>query len=450
MEIRRLELIQISQIYETHMKEDFPRNELKPFMTVETMLKKGVYECLGFYQGEVLTAYAYFVRHIERKTLLLDYFAVCPAYRATGVGSAFLARMKEFFADRQAILLECESISGAGSEEERIIRSRRIHFYRKNGACKTRTKSELFGVEYDILSLPIGREAMDAGEELRQLYQQMFPPELFGTRVRLWQRHGMINEALRWNEREGKLAEQKSLLTALGLIRDGKVRTPQVISLVGAGGKTTTMYQLADELAEQGLRVLITTSTHIVCPDEGWVVKDKTLAAAAELEWQDRILILGSTAAGNKLSAPADLGEDGAMAAIARKADVVLIEADGSKRHPLKVPAKQEPVLVRQTELVIACAGLGAIGRTFGQGCFRIDTDGAWLHRSEGDIITAEDVALILMDERGCRKGVTALADYRYQIILNQADGKAEELAIPVIALLPVIMKHGCVVTGYQ
>lgn len=449
MEIQKLEPEEISRIYETYMKEDFPKNELKPFKALETMLEKGVYEGLGFYHSEELIAYAFFVKHAERKTLLLDYFAVCAEHRAGGVGSAFLAQMKEFFADRQAILLECESISCAGSEEERITRSRRINFYVRNGSCKTPTKSELFGVEYDILYIPLGMELLNVMEELNQLYQQMFPAELFGTRVRLWQRHGIMKEALRWNGRSGKLEEKRSLLTALGLIRDGKVQAPQVISLVGAGGKTTTMYQLADELAEQGLRVLITTSTHIACPEDGWVLKDKTLAEAAELEWNERILILGNTAEGDKLSAPADLGEDAAMAAIRQKADMVLIEADGSKRHPLKVPAEWEPVLIRQTEMVIACAGLSAIGQTFGQGCFRIDTDGAWLHRTEADMITAEDVALVLMDERGCRKGVTALADYRYQIILNQADGKAEELAIPVIELLPVTMKHGCVVTEY-
>lgn len=450
MEIQVLEIEEISRIYETYMKEDFPKNELKPLKVLETMLEKGIYECLGLYQGEELMAYAYFVKHTVRKTLLLDYFAVCAEHRAGGVGSAFLAQMKEFFADRQAILLECESISCAGSEEERIIRSRRINFYVRNGGCKTRMKSELFGVEYDILYLPLGMEVIDVMEALKQLYQQMFPVELYGTRVRLWQRQGIMKEALRWNGRPGKLEEKRSLLNALGLIRDGKVQAPQVISLVGAGGKTTTMYQLADELAEQGLRVLITTSTHIACPDDGWVLKDKTLAEAAELEWKDRILILGSTAGGNKLSAPADLGEDAAIAAIVQKADVVLIEADGSKQHPLKVPAEWEPVLINQTEMVIACAGLSAIGQTFGQGCFRISTDGGWLHRGSEDIITEEDVALVLIDERGCRKGVTALADYRYQIILNQADGSAEELAVPVIDLLPVIMKHGCVVTAYQ
>ena len=36
-----------------------------------------------------------------------------------------------------------------------------------------------------------------------------------------------------------------------------------VVSLVGAGGKTSTLIALAGELADEGWRVLATTTTHI-------------------------------------------------------------------------------------------------------------------------------------------------------------------------------------------
>ncbi len=39
-----------------------------------------------------------------------------------------------------------------------------------------------------------------------------------------------------------------------------------LISIVGAGGKTTTMYTLAAELAAQGKRVVTTTTTNIYIP----------------------------------------------------------------------------------------------------------------------------------------------------------------------------------------
>ena len=35
----------------------------------------------------------------------------------------------------------------------------------------------------------------------------------------------------------------------------------EVVSLVGAGGKTTTMFRLSDELASDGWKVISTTTT---------------------------------------------------------------------------------------------------------------------------------------------------------------------------------------------
>ncbi len=43
--------------------------------------------------------------------------------------------------------------------------------------------------------------------------------------------------------------------------------TSPLIAITGAGGKTTTMYTLADELAQRGKRVITTTTTQIFYPE---------------------------------------------------------------------------------------------------------------------------------------------------------------------------------------
>lgn len=45
-------------------------------------------------------------------------------------------------------------------------------------------------------------------------------------------------------------------------------RERRVISLVGGGGKTTTMYALAEIFREEGKKVIVTTSTHLQTPPE--------------------------------------------------------------------------------------------------------------------------------------------------------------------------------------
>ena len=52
-----------------------------------------------------------------------------------------------------------------------------------------------------------------------------------------------------------------------------------LITIVGAGGKTTTMYTLASELAQRGKRVITTTTTQIFYPQPG---ETDTLIVAAE------------------------------------------------------------------------------------------------------------------------------------------------------------------------
>lgn len=48
-------------------------------------------------------------------------------------------------------------------------------------------------------------------------------------------------------------------------------KRPRIISVVGAGGKTTLIYRLAEELKRKGLRVLITTTTKMYVPKRRFI-----------------------------------------------------------------------------------------------------------------------------------------------------------------------------------
>lgn len=232
-----------------------------------------------------------------------------------------------------------------------------------------------------------------------------------------------------YREQQGKLIPQTSLLHVLEL----PDRPHLVISLVGAGGKTSTMYQLADELAAEGKRVIVTTSTHIFCPEDRQVVLTDRAEAVIPFLSPGQVVIAGQPAPEHKLRGlpPQELKR------LAAEADVLLIEADGAKCLPLKVPRDGEPVLIEETHVVIACAGLDSIGQTFEKACFRYGTDGSWVRGAGAertDVIAPCDVARILTDERGFRKGV---GDREYRIVLNKADDEeCKTKAAEVIRLI--------------
>ena len=195
-----------------------------------------------------------------------------------------------------------------------------------------------------------------------------------------------------------------------------------IISLVGGGGKTTIMYELAEYFAKQGRKVVVLTTTHIWLPRE----KDGTDSVAQEyattqeeLEflWQQGLYgIIGSLEpCTGKLVTPAQEPLEAALQAC----DIALIEADGAKQMPCKLPAEHEPVLLESSDIVIAVAGLDALGKSLEEGCFRWQLGRELFASSCNLLLDAAKLAQILLSEQGSRKSVGTRA---YYIALNKCD----------------------------
>lgn len=194
-------------------------------------------------------------------------------------------------------------------------------------------------------------------------------------------------------------------------VNDGKKHT---ICLVGGGGKTTVMYELAAMWAACGRKVLVLTSTHILCPVDGSFAAD---AATVHNLWQQRRYVVIGTpefATGKLTAPPQDLYE-----ALQLQADVILCEADGSRHHPCKVPAAHEPVLLPDRDIVLAVAGMDALGNSLQQACQRPQLAAELLGCSAEKISDAQMLASLLLSEQGARKNVGARA---YYIVLNKCD----------------------------
>ena len=192
---------------------------------------------------------------------------------------------------------------------------------------------------------------------------------------------------------------------------DGKKHT---ICLVGGGGKTTVMYELAAAWAACGRKVLVLTSTHILCPADGSFAAD---AAAVHNLWQQRrYAVIGTPelSTGKLTAPPQDLYE-----ALQLQADVILCEADGSRHHPCKVPAAHEPVLLPDCDIVLAVAGMDTLGRSLVQACQRPQLAAELLGCGAEKILDAQMLASLLLSEQGARKNVGTRT---YYIVLNKCD----------------------------
>ncbi len=171
-----------------------------------------------------------------------------------------------------------------------------------------------------------------------------------------------------------------------------------VVTLVGAGGKTSALFRLADEAVARGRRVVTTTTTHIfaaqaeqaparleVKPDAiDWAALEAQLARHGHcLVWSPP----GGRSAGAgdspTTASPTDSKRQGLPPEIvdalaARAGDLgislIAIEGDGSRRRPVKAPASHEPVIPACTTHLVPVAGLDGLG---------LPLDEPYVHRPE-------------------------------------------------------------------
>ncbi|MBU4132886.1 MAG: putative selenium-dependent hydroxylase accessory protein YqeC [Proteobacteria bacterium] len=196
------------------------------------------------------------------------------------------------------------------------------------------------------------------------------------------------------------------------------------LSFVGGGGKTSLMFALATQLAGQGNSVLVTTTTAIFHPDhegrhhDGLVLGEdlfnlvpgagQMVVAAKSYDPESRKL---------KGFSP------GLLARVREKKrfDYMLVEADGSRRRPVKAPADHEPVIPGWTDMVIGCIGLDCLGRPM---------DAKTVHRPEffaavtglmpGDPILADHLVALVASDLGLFKNT--LKNMKKMVVFNKAD----------------------------
>lgn len=200
----------------------------------------------------------------------------------------------------------------------------------------------------------------------------------------------------------------------------------RVVTLVGGGGKSSTMYALARAARDRGKTVIVTTSTHILPHPGIFLTDDPQPDHLRACLTAHGVITLGTLGRADKLCGTGEIGVCKAVA------DVVLIEGDGARIKPLKVPADHEPVIPPESDGVVAVAGLDALGQPIGEICHRPERVAAFLGKSLEEEVTEADMAAILASPQGGRKCVGAGMAFR--CLLNKADTPALERRGEVVA----------------
>lgn len=184
-----------------------------------------------------------------------------------------------------------------------------------------------------------------------------------------------------------------------------------VTAIIGSGGKTTLLYLLARELSRSG-SVIVSTTTHIFRPS--------ALPCVEAVGTVSEAVVVGTPCENGKLTAPHQSFEE-----LAGLADYVLVEADGSRRLPLKAHAPHEPVLPPNAAQIITVVGAAGLNRPVAEVVHRPERFAAL--SGEAALATPKAVAAALITEGLSRR-----------VVINQAD-LPEQLAaaLELKSLLP-------------
>ncbi len=222
-----------------------------------------------------------------------------------------------------------------------------------------------------------------------------------------------------------------------------------LITIVGAGGKTTTMYTLASELAQRGKRVITTTTTQIFYPEPG---ETDTLIVAADTSillkkiaaaWkqQKRITVTGVPIRIDKLGGLQP--EQPYELLIKSGADAVIVEADGARHLMIKAPAEHEPVMPLQTNVAFLMMSAGAINRPLSaEVAHRPEHIALVTGISQGDVLSPAVIAKLMTSEQGALKHIPETAA-AYLLITHAS--KSPKDAIHELASL---VRHSTRITG--
>ena len=139
-----------------------------------------------------------------------------------------------------------------------------------------------------------------------------------------------------------------------------------VVAFAGAGGKSGAILAVSDGLLQAGMKVLVAPTTKMLLGEADRIGPLVTSEAAGEL-YEKAENVLSSTpavvAGSGMLSKNRVGGVDPAwIGDLARLVDVVLVEADGARRRPIKGTADHEPALPESATLIVAVANVHALG----------------------------------------------------------------------------------------
>lgn len=207
---------------------------------------------------------------------------------------------------------------------------------------------------------------------------------------------------------------------ALGLSENSN----KVISIVGAGGKTTILHNLREEWKQRRILHAVTTTTHMKKEDDGSFLEEESLESFFHIYEGKGTVFLGKTCNEEKKQGKVCGADEVFLRELMEKGVSLLIEADGARGLPVKLPGEYEPVVLHETTHVLNVYGMDALGKRICDCAFRSEMLAEFLGKAQDDVLVPENLEKLAASEMAGRKHVPEHAEYH--VIFHKCDVLSE------------------------
>jgi len=179
----------------------------------------------------------------------------------------------------------------------------------------------------------------------------------------------------------------------------------ELVSIVGAGGKSTILFALGRELAGSSGRVVLTTTTKMAIDQVTEPIcwsDDPAVVEAALVPGHPVFVAMGRIP--GKVTGPSPEAVDRLFSETT--AQYILVEADGARSMSIKAPADHEPAIPSTSTTVIVVAGIDATGRPISEVAHRPDLVARITGIGADDVLTIKGAASVLLHRNGGLKGI--------------------------------------------
>jgi len=206
------------------------------------------------------------------------------------------------------------------------------------------------------------------------------------------------------------------------LLEAFNIKTGDIITLTGAGGKTTALYQLGKELQER--KVLLTLTTKMKYPEKGQadeIYSEKEVEILTIKRSNGRTFLYGERLQNNKCGSVSEAN----IEIVAKGYDMTVIEADGTRGLPLKGYLKSEPCIPNFATINVGIATIYSIGQIAGEAVIlRKEEFTRMLNIKMGEVLTEKHIAKWIAHSDGMFRG----SQGKRILFFNQIESEKEKV----------------------